>query len=336
MNSNEANGRVCATWLGRLGVACGAALLAAACGGGGGGGGGSTTLGAYGGTTDPAAIGGASALSVSGSALNAFNLTSVPAVPFVKAGGAAASLGEVLGRFGVHPGARALRKDGEVVRGAPVSETCTGGGDVTGNESFNASGVGSVSLNFNGCTESGIVINGTYKESVTTNTGVIIRGNDTADLMATFGGDDFLLKWRENYDYNGSTLTDRYTFTTEFWSPTLDAGFRLQDMEETYTFADDLAWESDCAMTEAFSGRIFESTVGYVDASTPSPLAWGTDNCSGLGPASGGPIDLVGDAGSRIRLTPQSGTSVEMAVDGDADGTFEDVTGQFWSTYGFI
>jgi hypothetical protein len=330
------NGRIHGRSVGWIGAACGAVLLAAGCGGGGGGGGGTTNLGAYTGTTTPAAISGASALAISGAAMSAYNFTSVPSLPFIKPGGAEARLGEVLGRFGIHLGAGARHKDGEVVRGAPINETCGGGGDVTGSENFNANGVGTVSLNFNGCSEAGVLINGTYSDTVTTDTGDIIRGHDTADLMVTFAGEDLLLKWTDNYDYNGITLTDRYTSTTEFWSTTSDVGFRLEGMDETYTFADDTAWVDDCAMTAAFTGRIFDSTAGYVNASTTGPLGWTSDDCAGQGPSSGGPIVLVGDASGTIRLTPQSGTAVEMAVDGDGDAVFEDVSSQSWATYGFI
>ncbi len=73
------------------------------------------------------------------------------------------------------------------------------------------------------------------------------------------------------------------------------------------------------SFVETISGRLFDSIEGFVDITTPTPLAFGSPTQLF---ASSGQIVLTG-ASSRLRAVAVSSNVVELDLDLDGDGTFE-------------
>lgn len=342
MNRKEDNGHVHLLRLGRLGVACGAALLAAACGGGGGGGGGGGDLGVYTGTTTAVPITAATGTATATTALNEANLNTPVLAILTKPGGGAVTLGDLLRRMSRH-GHRA----GSVGAGKADARlatkqtfTCDATGTYTEEDGTNASGVGPFKTTFTDCDfGDGVVINGTDTDNVAlasvTGAGEMYRGHEAIQTTMQFAGDDYKFRGEIDYDEDGVALKDRHTGTLELWNQTAADGFRLQNVDLTETFADQAAWNDFCVNTSDWTGRVFDGATGFVDAATTTPLAWTTDDCDNPGPSSGGPIVLSGDADGEVVVTPLSDTQASVATDEDGDGTPEGTSTEVWSALGY-
>jgi hypothetical protein len=80
--------------------------------------------------------------------------------------------------------------------------------------------------------------------------------------------------------------------------------------------------------SRTLSGRLYDSTEGYVDVVTSTPLFF--SSYLQPFPNAGGPVLLTGQDGAQIRITPLSTTRVRIEVDSEGDGTFEMAVVLLW------
>ncbi len=115
-----------------------------------------------------------------------------------------------------------------------------------------------------------------------------------------------------------STNTERLTLNININDQTNSEQFMLENIIFTTTY-DNIDFPSN--LTEAISGRFFDSTEGYVDIETIVPFSYSStfiDN-----PDSGGELILTGENNKRIRIIANPDNTVTVELDLDADGTFE-------------
>lgn len=104
--------------------------------------------------------------------------------------------------------------------------------------------------------------------------------------------------------------------------------FRLENLVIN-TSCDDLAVPTQCS--ESYSGRVYLAPAGYVELSQSSPLQYNTIGRFNVDiPEAGGPLLLSGAERSAVRLQPLSISKVQIAVDSNGDGLFENVETRFW------
>jgi len=77
------------------------------------------------------------------------------------------------------------------------------------------------------------------------------------------------------------------------------------------------------------SVRVFDSVLGFVDATTASP--WFFPALDQIFPSSGGALTLTGAQNAQVAVTPVSGTQVKLELDLDANSVFELSSTMLWT-----
>ena len=81
--------------------------------------------------------------------------------------------------------------------------------------------------------------------------------------------------------------------------------------------------------SESMSGRIYDSVNGYLDITTTTAMVYSPAGV--MYPSSGGPVTAVGDAGTKVRVTPIDATTALVEADTTGDGAFDYSNQVAWS-----
>ncbi len=223
-----------------------------------------------------------------------------------------------------------------VVYGAatPVSGTspCAVSGAVSYSGSIdNVTGAGSVSFTFSQCVEAA----GTLSGGMT----VTVNGYDLVNSVITDASVSFAsLSFNDSVAtvIMGGTFTDVLNQTTSTRTQTanfiaVDNASGKQVKLQNYQVVTVLApnWSLPLSYTLQSSGRVFDSSYGYIDVSTTSPLLFAS--MTALYPYAGGPVVLTGAPPSQVTVQPASATNV-LVSGVDANGNAFGPNNVLWST----
>ena len=112
---------------------------------------------------------------------------------------------------------------------------------------------------------------------------------------------------------------------------TIDANGRDRSTSETFRY-ENFVITSDSpglstARSEAYAGRVYLETLGYVEVSTTAACGYGAAD---INPTSGGPVVLSGASNTTARATPCANGYVSIDVDADGDGSYENGNWYAW------
>ena len=196
-------------------------------------------------------------------------------------------------------------------------DACEEGGSVHFSGDVNPNGTGTVNAAFNNCGQDGVIINGPATLRIDS---VAPPAFDT-DLTLSF--DRLSLRGSVNIDIGGSIRllsnlsTGRDTTTENVVA--LNNGTGRMTRFENVVIVDtpNLPFNNATSFSESVTGRVFDGVHGFVDITTPVPLAFPTLTQSF---PSGGELLLAGTAGRHIRVMPSSGTRLALGLDVDGNG----------------
>ena len=302
-------------------------LAASGCGGGGGG---SSTL-SFTGNTDPAVITQNNAAPLVASVFLGSSASGTITVQGISAVGSSEGVpvGTNLPRVTRYLAGAVLQIMGSD-KGAPISiasipidetEPC-GSGSMRLHGTLNDDFTGTVAFDFDRCRDGDVAIDGAGTlriDSFDMNRSAIIDGTMTFSLL-TFSapGSDFSMS---------GSMRLQSTFATD--TETLTSNLVIKDndssaMWETQNFVIRTRYDSifmPSNYSESWSGRFYDSVLGYVDIATNQPMFF--SNIFIEYPDGGGELVLNGAGDTSIRVSMLSGTQVMLELDLDGDSSYE-------------
>ena len=220
-----------------------------------------------------------------------------------------------------------------------VTSTCSGGGNVTFNGSYDdVAKTGSLSVMYNGCKTDDVEINGSaaleiraYNADIDEHTDVELIFNNL-HIVSLDPNDDFDVQVGANIrgQIFYTTPLDPYTKRASINMTLANNASGAQIKIENYLV--DVVFDRYSAPTEAtadISGRLYHHTHGYVDIDTITPLHYSAAAIDTFeheligNPDGGGPLVYTGASNRKIRLTPVDATLVNVAVDINGDDFYE-------------
>jgi len=286
--------------------------LLAACGGGGSGGGAVKPLD-YTGNTNAAIIKQANALVLASSTLT---------------GG----LAQALTTAGTSAAGAAYSPTASVQSVAVNQSRHCDSGTATFSGELDDRGLGTLNISFSDCSLGGNVFNG--------NATLRIRAYDLAIDEFTDATFTFLNVSLSGVTGNviiGGTMRDVVTRDTNSEQLTLNTTVedaRTGHQVKTGNLVSELVYDdilNPGAYTESLTGRVYDSTAGYVDVSTLQPLSYSGQVV--LYPDSGGHLRLTGASSASIDVVWLSATDVMLAVDVDGDNSIDYANAIPWSVF---
>lgn len=310
-------------------------VLLGGCGGGGGGGGGGQSPLVYSGSTSAATITPANASTLVADLFGSDNTAAPIAGASIQGGDGARQGGSGLAGHAWRLGrifARTLPQAGTGATAGviPVDDTTTcDSGTMRISGSLNDNGTGTLTVSYNSCR----------------------FGDETLSGQATMRVDAFDMMLLAPTDYTVSyprlafRATGVSTDSTGEIRVQLNFGGRSEIITKNVVLLDNLTQKmmkteglvfvnvyddmfNPSSFTGTVSGRIFDSVHGYVDATTPVPVSFGTLSQSFPG---AGQVLLTGGANRRIRVSALSATMTALALDLDSDGVFENSATLKWT-----
>ena len=191
------------------------------------------------------------------------------------------------------------------------------------------SGRGTLNVTYNGCLLSGETMDGVVTVTVNsfdfTALGITDASMRFSNLSLRGTGYDLGMSGNILLQRDFSANTETLTLDVV----TQDNDSKAQTKTENYivtTVYDDIFNPNQVSVT--YSGRLFDSTYGYMDVSTTTPLLYNL--ASLLYPGSGGPILITGALGSRIKVNVLSSNDITLYLDLDGDSSFESTRVLAW------
>lgn len=218
---------------------------------------------------------------------------------------------------------------GRALAAVPIDETqpCSGGGSTRISGTLNdATGTGTLNVQYNNCVEDGATINGAGTFRI-----------DAFDFMS-FTPADFTLSFpRLEFRTTGisrdvgGTLRVQVMGFTDIMTESL---VTLDNLTGRMTRTDSLVATSvydnlfnPTSISTTIAGRYFDSVHGFVDVATSAPLNFGSLN--DRFPRSG-QLSLTGAGNRSVRATAVSSTVVALGLDLDGNGAIERTVTLAW------
>lgn len=210
----------------------------------------------------------------------------------------------------------------ETITNQAQSTSCTTSGSALFSGTINPDGSGNISISFNNCTEDRDVLDGQIQFSIT------MSGSSIAIMMSfdnlSYKGQDF------NYTSSGSVNVEEDFFSGEL-STTFNTLLR-DNNTGVVTKQENLLLTSSYYNVKTVTGRIYNSSHGFVDLSMTSELRYSDIN--NVFPEPGGQILLTGLASSKASMIYASTEKVRIEIDADGDDSFEDFRVYYWTDLG--
>ncbi|MGD2056617.1 MAG: hypothetical protein PVJ15_07405, partial [Gammaproteobacteria bacterium] len=183
-------------------------------------------------------------------------------------------------------------------------------------------GIGSLNLVFHDCLLEGDVFNGSAKLTINAfDLGYLTFTDAVLDftMLSSSGvAGDILLSGSMRDQLDMAADTETLTLDLVIRDNTADRAYRAEGLVITSVYDD---WQYPNYYNMAIEGRLYDSTHGYVDATTLQPLAY--SSLLQPYPDQGGSLSLSGANDSGILFTVLSTTTASLAVDTDGDGVAE-------------
>jgi hypothetical protein len=183
-------------------------------------------------------------------------------------------------------------------------------------------GIGSLNLVFHDCLLEGGVFNGSAKLTISAfDLGYLTFTDAVLDftMLSSSGvSGDILLSGTMRDQLDMAADTETLTLDLVILDNAADRAYRAEGVVVTTVYDN---WQNPHSYNETINGRVYDSTHGYVDATTLQPLAY--SSLLQPYPDQGGSLSLTGASDSTIRFTVLSTTTASLAVDTDGDGVAE-------------
>jgi len=240
-----------------------------------------------------------------GAALSVYSLGNTQAHAVAMGGVLNDAAAHVLAQYS-HVSIRALQKFNQTLPGAVSGSVQMSGqlDDVT----FD----GTITATFNQMSDDGITtLNGTMT--------MVVSGSGN-NVAITFSGFSVV-------DASGTTLMDgSLAVTSTATTQTLTMNFVSSDAKGSQMKIENFAYNATVdafglTLTETYSGRIYDSSLGYVDISTQTPLVYLT--AGDFYPSSGGSVVISGAGGTKVKVTPVDNVNALVEADTTGNGVFD-------------
>jgi hypothetical protein len=311
-------------------VFAGLLFLAASGCGGGGGGGGSSTL-SYTGNTDPAVITRDNAAPLVMMLLGSAESGAITVQDVSEAGSAegvpAGTYLPRVARYLTDAAQQIVRAttSPNSIASMPIDESMPcDGGSMRLHGTLNDDGIGTVEFDFNRCRDGDAMMDGAGtlridRWDMSRSPPEIIDSTMTFSLLRfSAPGSDFSMSGSARMQSDFPADTETSTLNLVIKDNDSSALWKTQNFA-IRTVYDDISAPSN--YRESWSGRFYDSVLGYVDIVTNQPMRY--SNFFAEYPDGGGELVLNGAGNASIRVSMVSGTQVMLALDLDGDSSYE-------------
>lgn len=232
-------------------------------------------------------------------------------------------------------------RTGQVAAAAAIEQSTScdnNGGSIRQTGSIGADGTGNLTLDFEACDIDGDRFDGRMNITVTEFDSAYQLPLDlttTIDRLTIQSGTDSLsLGGQIHSTINLNTRTEVMSANLVFVDNITQESAKLENLVVELVY-NNIFNTSLSGYSMQMSGRLYQSTIGYVDISMDSPWSYDITIDNGGFPRNGGTLKIAGDNNHTITVTPNSFKSfdnVDIGLDTDSDGNLEYAMKMPWRT----
>ena len=210
---------------------------------------------------------------------------------------------------------------------------CSGSGSTRFFGILNDNGTGTLNIDFSNCREDGDTIDGLISFQINTFDLNYLEITDGimsfARITLSDSDSNLSMSGSLHIQMNIPANSERLTINMVAKDNVSNAMMKLENMRLALSY-DDLFQPTAYSMTQ--TGRVYDSTHGYADVTTTSPLLF--SNVASEFPDQGGQLLISGAAGSSAKLIVASAQKLRIETDADGDNNFEQFMLYFWNDIG--